>query len=407
MNSAETKVLAAVLKDKQIHVLMQANPDQLFNSHKDIWTFIRDYTSSNGTLPPEGLVVEKFRDFSPPSNVGTTKHHLAELQAEYMDTSVREILRSAATQVQDGNVSVAVDELIAGASGLKKTTSAVKDIDLVDSESAIDHFKALRELNEMSGLGIRTGLAGFDAVLPGGIAPGMLGIILAYPGIGKSFLSLYFAVQAWRQDKVPLVLSLEMSEAEVRNRLYTILGEGIWSLRKLSSGQVELDMFEKWHNKVFKDKPPFYIVSTDGLGEVNTSVIRSKIDQYKPDFVVFDYMQLGAPDQKSDNEIVKMKNLSREFKLLSMSSHVPIIAISSATPSDVTNLSEPPTLGQTAWSRQIAFDADFLLALGRDAMSDVIECTFRKNRNGPLNSFFVQADFNNGRFIYKNSDMIQ
>jgi len=404
--SVETKILTAVLRDKQIHVLMQANPDELFQTHKDIWEFIRNYIAKNGSMPPEGLVVENFRDFTPEKNVGATKHHLAELQHEYMDTKVREILHGAAGMVQEGDVNSAVDELISGASNLKKITSAVKDIDLVDADSAIDHFKAIQEMNAMGGHGIRTGLHGFDAVLPGGISGGMLGIILAYPAIGKSFLALYLAVQAWKQGKTPLIISLEMSESEVRNRLYTILGDGIWSLKKLAGGEVEIDMFKKWHTKVFKDKPPFYIVSTDGLGEVNTSTIRSKIDQYKPDFVVFDYMQLGTPDQKSDHEVVKMKNLSREFKLLAMTTQVPIIAISSATPNDVTNMSEPPSLGQTAWSRQIAFDADFMLSLGRDPMGDTITSVFRKNRHGPLNEFYLQVDFDAGRFVYMNSENI-
>jgi hypothetical protein len=60
-----------------------------------------------------------------------------------------------------------------------------------------------------------------------------------------------------------------------------------------------------------------------------------------------------------------------------------------------------PTLGQTSWSRQIAYDADWLLALGRAANSDVLECVFRKNRNGFLGEFMVQVDFDSGRFIYK------
>jgi replicative DNA helicase len=406
MSNAETKAISAVLKDKQIHVLMQANPDKLFSTHKDIWEFIRDYASQNGSVPPEELVVENFRDYTPVQSVGTTKHHLGELQSEFMDTTVREILRTAAGKVQEGDVNSAVDDLITGVNDLKKTTSAVKDIDLIDGESAIDHFLKIQEMNRNGGAGIKTGLHGFDAVLPGGITGGMFGIVLAYPAIGKSFLALYFAVQAWKQGKVPLVLSLEMSEAEVRNRVYAILGEGIWSLRNLSAGDVELDTFKKWHKKVFKDMPPFYIVSTDGIGEVNTSVIRSKIDQYKPDFVVFDYMQLGVPDQKSDNETVKMKNLSRELKLLAMSSRVPIIAISSATPGEGANLSEPPTLGQTAWSKQMAYDADFMLALGREQNGDTITAVFRKNRNGPLNELYIETDFDSGRFRYVDSGLV-
>jgi hypothetical protein len=60
-----------------------------------------------------------------------------------------------------------------------------------------------------------------------------------------------------------------------------------------------------------------------------------------------------------------------------------------------------PTLGQTSWSRQIAYDADWLLALGRAHNSDVIEAVFRKNRNGFNGEFLVQVDFDKGRFKYR------
>ena len=400
MSDTEAKVLAAVLRDKQVHVLMQANVGALLTTHTDVWEFIRNYVDKNGSVPPENIVVENFRDFTPPESVGTTKHHLEQLQAEFMDQRVREILRNAATEVQDGRSNDAVNTLISQTSDLKKVTTSVKDVDLVDVESAIAHFETVQKMNAMGSYGVKTGLPGFDAVLPSGITGGMLGVFLAYPGIGKSWLAMYFAAQAWKQGKVPLIISLEMSEAEVRNRLFTVLGDGIWSLRKMGMGEVELDMFKKWHAKVFTSKPPFYIVSSDNDGEVNPSVVKAKIDQYKPDFVVLDYLQLMSPNTKTDNEVTKMKNLSRELKQLARGSDVPILAISSATPDDVTNLSQPPTLGQTAWSRQIAYDADWLVALGRDPNSDIIEGVYRKNRHGPMNVFYLQVDFNSGRFLY-------
>lgn len=400
MSDTEAKVLTAVLRDKQVHVLMQANVDALLSTHNDVWEFIRKYVDKNGSVPPENIVVENFRDFAPVDSVGTTKHHLEQLQSEFMDQRVREILRSAAGEVQDGKAADAVNTLISQTADLKKVTTAVRDVDLVDVDSAIAHFETVQKMNALGSYGIKTGLPGFDAVLPSGITGGMLGVFLAYPGIGKSWLALYFAAQAWKQGKVPLIISLEMSEAEVRNRLFTVLGDGIWSLRKMGMGEVELDMFKKWHAKVFTDKPPFYIVSSDNDGEVNPSVVKAKIDQYKPDFVVLDYLQLMSPNAKTDNEVTKMKNLSRELKQLARGSDVPILAISSATPDDVTNLSAPPTLGQTAWSRQIAYDADWLVALGRDPNSDVVTAVYRKNRHGPMNEFYVQCDFNHGRFIY-------
>ena len=401
MNNTEAKVITAVLQDKQIHVLLQANVETLLRTHNDIWNFIRLYSENNQALPPSDLVREKFRDFEPVSGVGSTKHHLAELQTEYLNDSLKDLLRNAAGEVQTGNGTEALEHLITKTSELKKNTAAIRDIDATDLEDAVAYYERVQKQNELGAVGIKTGLPGFDNYLPAGIMPGQLGVFLAYPGIGKSWMALYFAVQAWKQGKSPMIISLEMSETEVRNRVFAIMGEGLWSHRKLSNGEIEIDMLRKWHANKVEGRPEFHIISNDSGGEVTPSVIRGKIDQYKPDFVVVDYLQLMSPNQRADNETVKMKNLSRELKLMSISEEVPIIAISSATPDDVKDLSTPPTLGQTAWSRQISYDADWLLALGRGVNSDVIECVFRKNRNGFMGDFLVQVDFDKGYYRYK------
>jgi replicative DNA helicase len=401
MNNTEAKLISAVLQDKQIHVLLQANVETLLRTHNDIWTFIRNYSENNGSLPPTNLVVEKFRDFSPVDGVGATKHHLEELQVEYLNDSMKDILRNAASEVQAGQGSKALEELITKTSELKKNTSTIRDIDATDLEDAVAYYQNVQRQMEIGSIGIKTGLAGFDNYLPSGIMPGQLGVFLAYPGIGKSWMALYFAVQAWKQGKSPLIISLEMSETEVRNRVFTIMGAGLWSHRKLSNGQIEIDDLKRWHEKDLAGKPEFHIISNDSGGEVTPSVIRGKIDQYKPDLIIVDYLQLMSPNQKSENETVRMKNLSRELKLMAIGEEMPIIAISSATPDDVNKLDTVPTLGQTAWSRQIAYDADWVLALGRATNSDIIECVFRKNRNGFMGEFLVQADFDKGWYKYK------
>jgi len=401
VNDSEAKLISAVLEDKQVHVLLQANVENILRTHNDIWQFIRNYSEHNGTVPPVSLVVDKFRDFHPVDGIGATKHHLEELQAEYLNDSLKDILRNTAADVQGGKGTEALESLIQMTSELKKNTASIRDIDVTDIDDALAYYENVQKQNELGQIGIKTGLPGFDNYLPAGIMPGQLGVFLAYPGIGKSWLSLYFAVQAWKQGKSPMVVSLEMSETEVRNRVYTIMGNGLWSHRKLSSGEVELDMLKSWHQKNLQGKPEFHIISNDSGGEVTPSVMRGKIDQYKPDFVIVDYLQLMSPNQKSDNETVRMKNLSRELKLMAISEEVPIIAISSATPDDVNKLDTVPTLGQTAWSRQIAYDADWVMALGRGANSDVIECVFRKNRNGFMGEFMVKVDFDKGLYKYK------
>lgn len=401
MSDLEAKVLSAVLSDKQIHVLFQANPDTLFRTHKDVWDFVKNYYEQNSTVPTKSLLVEKFRDFHPVGEIGTTKHHLEELRVQFLEDNLRNALMTSAKQLNEHQPIEALNSIISKTSDLKRISSDVRDIDATDIEDAAAHFVHIKELSEKGIHGVRTNLAGFDNYLPGGITPGQFGILLAYPAIGKSWLAIFMAVQAWKAGKKPLIVSLEMTEKEVRNRVYTIMAEGYFSHRKLSAGLIDIEGFENWAKQHLKDMPPFYIVSNDGLGDVSPSVVRGKIDQYSPDVVFIDYIQLMNSNQGNDNEVVKIKNISRELKVLAISSQVPVIAIASATPDDATDMNSVPSLGQVAWSKQLAYDADWVLALGRATGSTILECIFRKNRHGFCGEFMVDIDFDSGRFIYK------
>jgi len=394
----EAKTISAVLNDKQIHVLLQANIDRLLRTHNDVWDFIHNYYEQNQSSPSPKLVKEKFADFEYSEDTGATKHHLEELRSEYLNDNVKIMLREAASDVSEGQSLTALDNILKETARLKNITSPARDLDVSNVDDAISYYENVKRQQESGTYGIYTGIKGFDNFMPSGIMPGNFGILLAYPAIGKSWMALYFAVAAWKKGKSPLIVSLEMTETEVRNRIFTILGEGLWSHRKLSMGNVEIDTMKKWMKRTFGGMPPLHIISNDGIGEISPSVLRGKINQYNPSIVFLDYLNLMTSNHRTDSEVVKMKNLSRELKLLAISEEIPIIAISSATPDDATDMNSVPTLGQTSWSRQIAYDADFLLALGRPPNSDVVECVFRKSRNGPLGDFLVQVDFDRGIF---------
>lgn len=145
MDNAESRLLSAVLKDKQIHVLMQANVESLLTTHVDVWEFIKKYTENNSELPPANLVRDKFPDFSVNEDVGATKYHLEEVQSDYLNNTLKEIIRSAASDVQDGKNSHALEELINQTSELKKNTSVIKDIDATDAQDAMAYFEEVKE----------------------------------------------------------------------------------------------------------------------------------------------------------------------------------------------------------------------------------------------------------------------
>ena len=737
--STEGDLLSAVLNDKHIHILMQANVDSLLTTHADIWKTIKDHYNLFGGVPSYDQVKKRHPDFDYNKDIKGTEYLLDEVRNEFLDSGVRAMIMSAAGYIQDKKTNEALDKVINDAAKLKRMTSRVRDIDAADADAAASYYELVEKQRENGGLGVMTGLAAFDIALPSGIMPGHFGVILAYPSIGKampmstpvltptgwvangdlnvgdnvigvdgkptkiigipyegiqdsylvttndggsvicgpehlwtvqsrdgrytsgktqtlttleildrglllkspsrqtrsvpgykwflpivspvehetqdfivdpytmgfligdgsmtretvyfttddefcadkiaklnpelnvnkhnklgaqrysitprymdvmrklglntdshhkripdqyfigsvgqrvellrglmdsdgsctkgskavfstrnmglaedvqslvwslggtakiavcdrgekgvdiivsiwtpmnpfslprkaerytvrpgyraiksiekigsehmrcisvanedglfvtkdyivthnSWLMAYFAVQAWRNGKTPLIISLEMTEAEVRNRIYTIIGDGRWSHRDLSAGKIDRQAFREWHQKVFAGKPPIHIISSDSEGGVTPIVVQGKIDQYKPSIVLLDYLNLMDSNDRAESETVKMKQLSRQLKLAAVSDNVPIVAISSATPDNVSDMNSAPTLGQVSWSKQISYDADWLIALGRETNSDVIQVVFRKNRHGVLGEFYLTVDFDKGQFIYRGID---
>ena len=396
--SDEVEVISALCKNKDIHTMYDSGADQLIQYCEDIWGFIKDYYSQTKQIPDSELVATRFRDFDP-VDAGPTIYHIDKLRSAYLDETMRNTVRKAANLVQNNETAKALKELTSDISTISRVTARSRDIDVTDVDDAISYFEKLRESAETGCVGIKTNIAAFDACLPMGISKGQLGVLLAYPAIGKSWLSLYFAVQAWKVGRTPMVISLEMTEHEVRNRIFTILGNGKFSHRAMSAGRLNEDDFRQWADSELKNRPPFKIISNEIGSETTPNLIASKIEQYKPDIVFIDYLQLMSDNSgTTSNETVKIKNLSRELKMLAIQHELPVIAIASATPDDASDLESVPQLGQVAWSKQIAYDADFVLALGRKQNSDAIEAAFRKNRNGYLGDFILVADFDSGRF---------
>jgi replicative DNA helicase len=394
----EVEVISSVCKNKDIHVLFDNNADELIKDCSDVWLFIKDYYDQTREVPDASLITTRFRDFDAVES-GPTVYHMDKLRQAYLDESIRLSLRKTAQMVNENETTRALQELSKDVAKMARIGSKVRDIDVTDVDNALAYFEKTRKSAENGEVGIKTDITSFDVCLPMGIAKGQLGILLAYPAIGKSWLALYFAVQAWKHGYKPMVISLEMTEYEVRNRIFTIIGDGFFSHRALSAGRVDDNEFKLWADKTLNNKQPFKIISNDTGAEMTPNLIASKIDQYQPDIVIVDYLQLMIDNAgTSQNETVKIKNLSRELKLLAISQQTPILAIASATPDDSTDLESVPQLGQVAWSRQIAYDADWVLSMGRKANSDILEAAFRKNRHGYMGDFYLEIDFDKGTF---------
>jgi len=398
------QALNAVIKNKDIPALMQPGVDILFeDSHGDVVDFVKKHYSKYRSVPDISIVVEEFDFFDDVEISGEAAYYIDKLREEYKTA----ILESISKKLEANVGLIESDRVISGAlkdlMSLQNTTSASQDIDLLDFDDAEQHFAEQRRIaEEMGGVpGIPTGIDFIDSSYTSGLAGGDFVIVLGWTGRAKSLITTYIACNAFRKGFKPMIISLEMKTQKVRNRAYTMLGEGLFQNSDLEVGLIDEDNFRSFKkNTTGKGFP---VISHDGHGEVTPAMVQSKIDQHKPDIIILDYAQLMSDNANSGDMTARMRNMSREYKMLAVANNIPIILISSATPDSSTATNTPPIIEQVAWSKQLSYDADLAFAVHkRDEILEggyaIIEIVCRKNRNGDQFSGYLKAKINEGLY---------
>lgn len=396
--NTEAELLSAVCKNKDISTILADNSDDLFVSHKDIWEGLKSYYYKFRAVPEVGILQDKFKDFEPVETKGETGYYLDKLKNEFVGNKLKTILMQAGSSLKEDAPSRVLGQMQASLANLSRYTNNVKDLDITDLDSAERHYESVktRSLAMGGSPGILTGFEAIDKAYPTGMAPGHLIVAIGWPGRGKTWFTSYLACKAWEQGFKPMIVSLEMAPENMRDRIYTMLGSGLFRASDLSKGDINIDDFRTWGKKKTEGKNSFILVSNEGAGEVTPATIQGKIDQHKPDLVILDYHQLFNDNKRSNSEVERNRNISRDFKLLAVTNNIPIIDITAATADDISDQKQPPMMSQVAWSKAIEYDADMAIAIHKHANTDLIEVVSRKNRHGHDFRFFLDWDINRG-----------
>jgi len=370
----------------------------MFSTHGDVWKGLKDYYFKYQSVPESDVLSSKFSDFENIELGGETAFYVDELRNEFINDKLADIIQTAA--LDHGKVAGAdlVQRLLRNVSGLAKDTNVIRDLDLTNYEDAKDYYEKKRQRSiDMGGApGIQTGFKVMDAMYPTGLAGGHLIVLIGWSGHGKSWMATMMAVRAWAAGYKPMIISLEMSPEEVRDRAYTIMGTGEFRHSDFARGAISLDRFDRWANNSLNDKNGFVVVSSEGAGKVTPATVQTKIDQHRPDLVILDYQQLFDSDENEGNEVVRNRRISRDFKRMAVRNDIPVINLTQATFDDPKQTSEPPRIEQVAWSKGIQQDADLALAVHKYEDSDVWAVIARKNRHGEEFEFALNWTVNDG-----------
>ncbi len=254
--------------------------------------------------------------------------------------------------------------------------------------------------------GIPTGLIDLDQKLAG-LHNSDLILIGARPSMGKTALGLNIIQNAAvRAGKTCAVFSLEMSGAQVANRL---LGcEAGVNMEHMRTGELE---DEEWVKLVDAlgviAESQIYV---DDTGGITLSQVRSKCRKLKIehglDLIMIDYLQLmSGSSRNSDNRQQEISEISRGLKMLARELNIPIIALSQLSRSLEARSDHRPMMSDLRESGAIEQDADVVMFIYRDEYyhpdtedKGVAEIIVSKQRNGSVGTVKVRYDGQYVRF---------
>lgn len=405
----EIRLISAVINERDIAPLISGtNVDQLFTSYGDVWSFVKQYFYKHREIVPKDILVEKFDNPNSPvrfklvETSGTVKHYLEQLRDDYKNSSLERIARGLAGDLGRKSSDELIQQLNKRLSDLTKVSMAVRDLDITDHVKAVDHYIEVRRLMELNGgvLGTRFGYDSIDANYPTGKGSGHYIMILSRTNQGKSWLALDFAILAWLQGKKILYVSLEMSPELVRDRAFALMSSGAFSMSDLSRAQIDIDQMSNWATSNLKADNSFVVIGSDSMGDFTPAALQAKIDQYGPDEVYIDYIQLMSDNKGSSGATERIRNVSKELKSTAIINEIAVIGVASASANETKEYFSPPQIYEVAESRQSAYDCDLVLALISKKQSDgtsLTEIIARKNRHGPLFDFILRMDIANGK----------
>lgn len=396
----EMRLINSIVDTGDIITAINEGVEGVFSEYRDIWNFMLQHYDKHSKPPSKDTIKSHFSDFDFVVTSEPLSYYIENAKKESLSLQARKIIAQSHSLLNELGPKEALSFLMENTSKLYKYSSNLKDTDLVGEwRDRVEDLKHRAANPNKDFIGIPSGISIIDKVF-GGWQNGDFIVLLGWTGVGKSFIARLFAVNAWRAGYRPMIISLEMNKSQEGQRLDTLLnnGEGYFTNTDLIKANERIvPTYEKWAEKTFEGKHPIYLITSEGLESADQNMVQAKIDQYQPDLVILDYHGLFDDASGARNETEKAKNLSKAFKRMAVKNNIAIVDVAAVTMSDG-HSSRPPELEEVAWSKQLAYDADLVLAIHREPNSDLFQVVSRKVRRATHFGFYLRWNLETGKW---------
>ncbi len=239
--------------------------------------------------------------------------------------------------------------------------------------------------------GVPTGFVDLDRLLAG-LQKSDLLILAGRPSMGKTSFAMNMATNAAVDHQVPVaVFSLEMSKEQLVSRMLSAAAR--IDAQKLRTGW--LDDREFGQLITMADRLSKATLLIDDTPAITIAALRARARrmrrEHKIELIVIDYLQLMQGDQKTENRVQEISQISRGLKSLAKELGIPIIALSQLSRRLEERPNKRPILSDLRESGAIEQDADVVLFVFREevykdndpALKGLAEIIIAKQRNGP------------------------
>jgi replicative DNA helicase len=366
--------------------------EDFISDYQKVWRFIERTQKDHGTIPSRQVLEARFEDID---LIRVRQRDLSPLVSSLkLRRKWLDFLSSIDGAVHEASTPDSVTDAIQVLQG------KLNDLSLRDGqkEGLADFFSPgvrrrmiseIRKRREGINRGLPTGLKKFDG-MNGGLHNGRMIVVMARPGIGKSWLNLKFVVEAVMYGGKAMLYPLEMNLEETALRLYTMFSlhfngkDRVFKNLDLAQGKVSIRKLVRFMN-LLEDRfqGQLHVADIGALGDpYTTERIDADVDLHRPNIFWVDYLTLMKQTRaKNENGADAIQRLAHGIKTTAGRYHC-VGGCSAQVNRDAVNSGVfLPRLEHIAYGDAIGQDADQVFSLNRKGA--YLHYAVVKNRHGP------------------------
>lgn len=319
----EAALIAKVLMEGCMDEVIDANvSSDLFPSHRKLWEWLHGSYRDHGGLPPLEAVEERYPNVDFEDTDTTVSFILDELRKKRASFLLTESMKEQAKLLKAKDPFAAMEEMRKVLMQADQDTRSSKDLNFAaDTQQRLEAYFDRVSCDGVTGLPtpwdpLNEATQGFhdeDLIM-----------IAGRSGTGKTFAEVILSLFHWSMGIKPLTISREMGSWQILQRMDGVFAKLPYG--RFKSGQLTTMELERWKKSLKSIEGGLdFFVSSDDVGSVGVTGIRSKIRRYKPKILYIDGAYLIEDERGGKAEWSRFANVCWDLKKLARAEGLPIV----------------------------------------------------------------------------------